>query len=168
MTWTKYSYETHGAYTEFEGVLQPGYNNPAHYHTLFAEYFPSNSGTMSIKLDGKEIKLEPDQSATVPIGHIHSLANNSEREIKYTSRLEPGDEGFEKAMYIMHGLANDGMSYSNGVPKNPVHLALVAAMMDTILDGWTFWLMRPLMVVLRRYAQGLGVEANLVEKYWNS
>lgn len=168
MTYTKYSYETNGAYTEVECTVLPGYDNPEHYHTLFAETFTCRSGLLTVTLDGKRLQLKPGEAATVHIGHTHSLANTSDETVDFTCRLEPGYEGFEKAMYIMHGLAQDGATNSDGVPNSPVQLAILAAMMDTWLTGWAFWFAMPLLAIVRRYGKGYGVEAKLVGKYWNS
>lgn len=168
MVYTKYSYETDGEYTEFDSMIAPGYDNPEHYHTLFAETFTCLTGELAITLDGKSVLLKPGESAKVDIGHTHSLANQSNGEATFRTRLEPGYEGFEKAMYIMHGLAEDGLTNKDGIPSNPVHLAVMAGMMDTWLSGWTFWLASPLLFTLRRYGKGGGAESQLLEKYWNS
>ena len=171
MTWTNYSHETSGAYTEVTAVIKPGYANPAHYHTLFKEIFTCTNGTLTVTLDGKKHELTPSSdektTATVEIGHYHSLINASSSTVEFTTRLEPGNEGFEKAMYIMHGLANDGLSTSEGIPKSIVHASLLMGLMDTWLEGWGWRVATPVLGVLRRYGKGMGEEARLVGKYWS-
>lgn len=168
MVYNKYSYETGGEYTELDAMIAPGYDNPEHFHTLFSETFTCLTGELAMMLDGESILLKPGESAKVEIGHYHSLAYRSNKEATFRTRLEPGYEGFEKAMYIMHGLAEDGLTDKDGIPSNPVHLAVMADMMDTQLTGWTSWLANPLLFTLRRYGKGNGVESHLLEKYWNS
>ena len=168
MTYTKYSYETNDEYTEFDSTIGPGYSHPEHYHTLFAEIFTCTSGELTVTLDGKKIELHTGESARVEIGHRHSLANASSQDVRFMTRLEPGNEGFEQGMYIAHGLADDGVSGKDGVPGNPVTLAVLAGLMDTWLTGWAFWMASPLLLVLRRYGNGNGLSGRLVEKYWNT
>ncbi len=168
MTYTKYSFETNGDYTEVDSTIGSGYSNPEHYHTLFTEIFTCTSGELTITLDGKKLALQPGESAKVEIGHTHSLANATNQDVRFMTRLEPGNEGFERAMYIMHGLAEDGLTNQDGVPGNPVTLAVVAALMDTWLTGWVFWMASPLLLVMRRYGKGTGLDARLTEKYWDS
>lgn len=166
MYWKKYSYETQGAYTEMTGVIGPGYSNPKHYHTQYAEHFTALKGSLTVTLDGKRIKLNAGDSATVEIGHVHSLINDSGADVEYTVKLVPGSEGFEQGMYIVHGMANDGITNGDGVPNNPVSAGVVAGMMDTWLMEWTLWLARPLLFVLRRYGEGTGHSDKLIAKYW--
>ncbi|KAK5940446.1 hypothetical protein PMZ80_006861 [Knufia obscura] len=125
MTYTRYSLETNGEFTEFDSTIGPGYSNPEHYHTRFTETFTCTAGVLTIMLDGKKLVLESGESAKVDIGHRHSLANASDEEARFLTRLEPGDESFEQAMYIMHGLAEDGMTNRDGVPGSPITLAVL-------------------------------------------
>ena len=112
------------------------------------------------------MQLKPGDSATVDIGHLHSLTNASEEDAEFTTRLEPGHEGFEQGMYIVHGLANDGLTYDEGVPMKPMHAAALLYLMDTWLAGWQWWAATPLLAVMRRTGQGSGVEAGLLSTYW--
>lgn len=41
-------------------------------------------------------------------------------------RIEPGQPGFEKSIYILFGLTKDGLVGADGLPKNPVRTAVVA------------------------------------------
>ena len=106
--------------------------------------------------------MQPGETAKVDIRHRHTLANESKEEVKFLCRLEPGHEGFEQAIYVVHGLAEDGMTDSGGVPKNIVSLAIVAEMMDTWLTGWSFCMASPLLLLLRRYGKGTGHERRLL------
>ena len=164
--WTHYAYETKGAFSEVIEFIKPGYHNPPHRHTLFRETFTTTRGILTVTLDGKQMQLKPGDSAIVDIGHVHSLTNASDDEVEFTTKLEPGHEGFEQGMYIVHGLAKDGATNEEGVPKNPVHAASLVYLMDTWLEGWLWWLATPMLAVTRRTGQGLGVEAALLRKYW--
>lgn len=168
MTWTKYSYETEGKYTEIDVVISPGYDNPAHYHTLFKETFTCTTGVLSVILNGKKMQLKPGETAVVEIGDVHSLANDSEGDATFLTRLEPGHQGFEQSMYIVHGLAEDGLTNSDGIPSSPIHLAVIAPLMDTWLQGWLFRMAGPLLFLLSRYGKGSGAEAQLLQKYWHN
>jgi quercetin dioxygenase-like cupin family protein len=167
MHWTKYSYETNGAFTEVACTVKPGYANPPHHHTRFAETFTAKKGTLSVTLEDKQMKLNPGDAATVEIGRVHSLLNDSDEDVEFVCRLEPGNEGFEKGMYIVHGFANDGYSNGEGVPNNSAHAAVLLYLMDTWLAGWGWWLATPAVAIIKRTAQGLGIEARLLSKYWD-
>lgn len=167
-TYTHYSHETSGAFTQLTATINPGYSNPPHHHTLFRETFTCVSGTLTVTVDSQPHTLAPGESAVADIGAIHSLANETDKDVEFTAKLEPGSEGFEKAMYIVHGLAEDGQTDGDGVPRNVVDLAVVAGLMDTTLAGWGFWAARPLLAVLGRAGTGWGVERRLVGKYWES
>jgi hypothetical protein len=49
--------------------------------------------------------------------------------------LRTGGAGFEKALRIGHGLAADGLALRNGMPRNPLHAALLGEMGEGRLPG---------------------------------
>ena len=162
---------TGGKYTEVLCTSGPGSGNPLHYHTRFVERFRGGSDAtpLGVELDGRDIVLKKDEQAEVPVGHAHRLFNPSATETaEFTCRLEPGNEGFEKGFTIVYGLSADGLTDGDGVPKSPMHIAIVTAMMDTWLVGWGFWLAMPLLAGLRWYGKFSGEEDRLLKKYWHA
>ena len=171
MHFTTPAAETGGKYTEVTCTLGPGSGNPLHYHTRFVEVFRGSSDAtpLGVVLDGKDVVLKEGEEASVLLGHAHRLFNPSPTEVaEFTCRLEPGDEGFEKGFTIVYGLSADGLTDGEGIPKNPVHIAILTEMMDTWLVGWGFWLATPLLAGLRWYGKWSGEEERLLKKYWHA
>ncbi|TVY35371.1 hypothetical protein LSUB1_G004786 [Lachnellula subtilissima] len=131
----KYSQETGGEYSRFEVKLSAGGGNVNHYHRTYVESFFVKSGILGVELAGKTLKLSPGESAEVPIGSIHHFFNDSEEDCCFVGGCTPGHEGFEKGVYIIYGLANDGLTNEESVPSNIVHLCLVMVMSELYWTG---------------------------------
>jgi hypothetical protein len=68
--------------------------------------------------------LNPGESASVPLRTNHRFYNSSDsEEVEFIVRIDPGIEGFERGLYIVYGLAEDGLTDSEGVPSSLLHLA---------------------------------------------
>ena len=163
-TFAAKAHETDGAYTLLDIELKPGGENAVHYHEAFAETFTAVSGTLGITLDGEEVLLDEGESATAPVGTSHNFFNPTDETIRFEVKIEPGHEGFERALYMLYGLDRDGKVSEDGF-DNIYHTALFVMMSDTRGDG-ALRVMRPLFNRLAGRAQELGIEDELMERYY--
>lgn len=168
-TFRKYSYETNGEYTLLEDMVNPGGGNPQHYHTSYTETFQVSQGQLGVEIEGITTILNPGDKAVVPIGIVHRFFNPSQdEECRFTVELRPGNEGFEKFMYILFGLVRDGLSDEEGIPKDKSVLALILDLGDVRQAGFSAALMNPMIKGIAGYKRWRGVQAKLLERYWFS
>lgn len=166
-TFLKFSEETGGEYTLLEVTLEPGGSNENHYHNKFTEEFTAVEGTLGVRVDDERIYLEPGETHLVERGSVHGFFNDTDEEITFQVKIEPGSQGFEKALYILYGLVNDGLVDENGIPTDPEHTAIFVVYSDTHAPG-ILGLASPLFRRLAGSAQRTGTEAELVERYFLS
>ena len=126
---------TGGRLTELSIQLQPGGGNQPHFHTAFAETFCAEEGSLALTVDGTVHHLSPGEQMTAPPGVVHRFANPGDTPIRFTVRLEPGHQGFEDMLHILYGLARDGHTNAQSLPRNLSHLGLMGLISDTRLPG---------------------------------
>ncbi|MCH8566711.1 MAG: cupin domain-containing protein [Balneolales bacterium] len=163
----KKAHETDGEYTLLEIQLEPGGSNAPHYHQSFSETFISVSGTTGVYINGSKYHLSEGESMIAEAGDTHYFFNDTDETITFEVKIEPGSPGFEKALYILYGLANDGLSDDEGTPNDIKHTALFAAYSDTRASG-PLRILNPIMSRLAGKAQREGIEAELLERYYLS
>ena len=110
---------------------------------------------------GQDVTLRPGDTATAPIGSLHHFANRTDRPVTATVELRPGSLGFERAIQIAYGLAEDGLANEKGVPRNLMHLGLLAEMADSQLTG-VLRVIEPALRALARRARRKGVDRELI------
>jgi quercetin dioxygenase-like cupin family protein len=160
----KTSAETGGAYTLVEIELAPGGGVPPHAHRTYAETFIPVEGELEVQV-GKERKLlKPGQTCTVPRKEIHCFRNLSDAPVRFRVKLEPGNEGFEYSVKIVFGLAKDGLTNRESMPKNLSHAAVLLNFFDPEPTGM-LRLMMPFLRWKARQARKRGVEKELIERY---
>jgi quercetin dioxygenase-like cupin family protein len=165
VTFLQTSEESGGKITEAEITLMPGGGNPLHYHKTYSETFTAVDGELGLKLGKKETKiLKAGESYTVEPMSVHRFFNPTSREIKFIVKIRPGHTGFENSLRIIYGLAGDGLTDKNTVPKSIKHSAIVICMSDMNLPG-LFTLMFPLLILMARRAKASGEEQKLIDKY---
>ncbi len=150
--------------TLVEVSLAPRGGNFLHYHQRFAETFTVKRGQLSIELDGRITRLFPGESATAPVGSLHRFFNETDRPVLFEVELSPGSPGFEQALCIGYGLARDGHCFSSGIPKKPVHLAIVLDLSESRLTG-AACMLSPVISTLARWGRQRGIERALLERY---
>ncbi|MBD0258840.1 MAG: cupin domain-containing protein [Cytophagales bacterium] len=158
------SAETGGAYTLLEIELAAGGGNPLHAHRTYTETFIPVEGELEVQL-GKERKLlRPGETCTVPLRAVHCFRNPSDKPIRFRVKLVPGNEGFEYSVMIAYGLAKDGLTNREGMPKNLAYAAVLLHFFDPEPTGM-LRLMMPFLRWKARQARKRGVEQELIDRY---
>ncbi len=165
-TFLERSAETGGKYCACEVTLLPGGKNVAHIHKKYSETFTAIAGNLGVKAGGKTIILKPGETFTVPIGVVHSFFNPGPETIRYNIVIAPGFDGFEYMLRILYGMARDGQTDKNGLPKRLALIALIGEIGDTSLPG-LFVLLAPLLKFLAARARKRGEEQRLLATYCN-
>lgn len=121
--------------SELEMNILPGEQTPWHYHTLFAETFEILKGTLELG-KGKDIyHLKQGDLVTVDPNVKHCYHNISKEECMVKITLNPGNKNFEQALFILKGLAKDGLASRAGTPKKMADLALFIYLNNSRMVG---------------------------------
>ena len=126
--------------TNKESVLEmnilPTEKTPWHYHTLFSETFEILKGTLEVG-KGKEIlHLKQGDIATIQPKEKHYYHNISKEECIVKATLNPGNKNFENSLFILKGLAKDGLASVAGTPKKFSDLALFVYLNNSRMVGF--------------------------------
>jgi quercetin dioxygenase-like cupin family protein len=163
-TFLETSEETGGARTLAELEVAPGGKVTPHYHLTYSERFKVLEGKLTVEVDGLRHELEPGDEVVAHPRSLHAWSNpGTERSIALIE-LRPGSPGFEKALRITYGLAADGRVRKNGVPRSPLHLALLLEMGELRLPG-AFAALERVLGLLARIARARGVDRELERRY---
>jgi quercetin dioxygenase-like cupin family protein len=164
VTFLKTADETDGACTLVEVELAPKGGVGLHYHKTYSEKFDCVDGELKVQLGKKVHVLNPSQGAIAEPYINHRFFNTSDKVCKFRVELRPASKGFEQALQIGYGLAQDGECKSNGFPKDKLALAWLFAISESNLPGW----MSVFEFILRKQAKKAvekGVDKKLIEKY---
>ena len=164
VTFLKTADETGGERTLVEVELSPGGGNGLHYHRSYSERFSPISGTLGVQIGKQECTLLPGDSALVEPGVPHRFFNPTQETIRFYVELAPGSKGFEQSLHIAYGLARDGETRANGIPRSLLALALLVDLSDTRLPG-PLALLDPFFGLLAHLGRRRGVEAALIARY---
>jgi quercetin dioxygenase-like cupin family protein len=163
VTFLKTAEETGGAESELLLTLRPGGKNALHYHKAFSETFTALDGELGLQFAKHKTKvLQPGESFTAEPLTPHGFFNPTDREIKFHIRIAPGHTGFEEALRIAYGLAEDGLTNQDGIPRKISHMAILVSLSDTNLPG-IFSFFAPILKIMAARAQGEATK--LREKY---
>ena len=126
ITFLKTTQETNGELLRYEYVLPPGFTVPEHFHPHQEERHEVLSGTLRGRVGGQERDYAEGERVVGPAGVPHAWRNpSSEEELRIISELRP-PLVFETLMETSFGLARDGKTTKQGIPKNPLQLAVLA------------------------------------------
>ena len=109
--------ETNGAFVEFDDFLLAGYvSPPEHVHPRQQERFEVMSGSLGIRINGREQVLHASASVAVPPGTPHTIWNAGEGETQLRVTFQPAlqTEAFFETMFA---LARDGKTDRQGKPS---------------------------------------------------
>ncbi len=116
--------------------ILPGEKTPWHYHTLFSETFEILKGTLEVG-NGKQIfHLKKGDIATIDLKEKHYYHNISEEECIIEATLNPGNKNFEKSLFILKGLAKDGLASAAGTPSKFSDLAIFVHLNNSKMVGF--------------------------------
>lgn len=125
ITFLKTTRETNGQLLRFEYVLPPRFTIPEHVHPRQEERHEVLSGTLWGRVGGQEQVITEGQRVIGPAGVPHAWRNPSEdEELHIVSELRPPLR-FETLFETAFGLARDGKTTKQGMPKNPLQLAVL-------------------------------------------
>jgi quercetin dioxygenase-like cupin family protein len=126
------SADTDGESVLFECFVQPsGFVAAAHVHPFQQERFQVIEGSVTFKLDGRELTVAPGEAIYVPAGMSHQFWNAGDEEARFACEVRPALQ-FEELIETMFSLAQAGKTNRKGMP-NPLRLAVIArAHFDTV------------------------------------
>jgi quercetin dioxygenase-like cupin family protein len=125
ITFLKTTQETNGELLRFEYVLPPGFTIPQHVHPHQEERHEVLSGTLRGRVGGQERDYAAGERVVGPAGVPHAWQNpSSDEELRFVSELRP-PLVFETIMETYCGLAQDGKTTKQGIPKNPLQFAVL-------------------------------------------
>ena len=164
VTFLKTSADTNGEFTLVEVELANGGGVGLHYHKTYSESFTCLDGEVLVQL-GKTIHtLQMGQSATAEPNVHHLFRNRSGKACKFLVELRPASRGFEQSLQIGYGLANDGLTKSNGFPKDKLALAWLFEISESNLPGWMS-IFEFILRIQAKKAKKKGIDKLLIEKY---
>jgi len=164
-TFIRTAAETGYQYTEAEVTLMPGGGTPMHYHETFEETFIVSSGTLTLQLGRRStLWLKPGEYHSVPAGKTHRFFNATQNPVTFKVLIAPGNTGFEHALRILYGLAEDGYTDSKGLPKKLAHTAVIMTISDMNAPGILSFLM-PFFKLYSRSKRGKSVRRYLLNRY---
>ena len=128
--------EAGGAEVEMEFVLPPGcVPPPPHVHRHGVEAYEVLEGTFEVTIDGTWQTLRPGDSASVPVGALHTFRNKSGATVRVRNWHRPA-MGFDAFIADMHGTLRAAGVKSKRDPR--VYLCLSAVMLahpETLVVG---------------------------------
>lgn len=165
-TFLKTSAESGGKVSEIEFTLMPGGGNVLHYHKTYSETFTAVHGELGLKLgkSQEQVILKPGESYTVQPMQLHCFFNPGKEELRFNTKITPGHQGFENSLRILYGLAEDGMTDKNSIPKSLSHTAVVVCTSDMNVPGFLTFIF-PLLKWIYKRAQSSGEERRLIARY---
>jgi len=163
-TFLETSEETGGVRTLAELEVAPGGKVTPHYHLTFSERFKVLEGQLTVEIDGVHHDLGPGDEAVAAARSVHAWSNPGEERSLVRVELRPGSPGFEQGLRVVYGLAADGLVRKNGVPRNPLHAALVLQMGEIRLPG-RYAVLERVLGLLTRVARWRGVDRELERRY---
>ncbi|MFT3826678.1 MAG: cupin domain-containing protein [Chitinophagaceae bacterium] len=157
--------DTDGEYLLLEIEMLAGGGNSWHYHTSFDEEFTAVEGVLGIGLNKRNIYLQPGETAIARKGELHRFFNPGNTTVRFHVKIAPGKIGFLYSLSIGYGLAADGLTNKNGIPKKLDHLACLLDLSDTRLPGFLS-LITPMLLRRAVRVRERGVEKQLLQRYW--
>jgi mannose-6-phosphate isomerase-like protein (cupin superfamily) len=157
--------ESGGRRSLLEIELAVGGGNAPHRHLSYDERFEVVSGTLTVLLGDREVRLAPGESATAPIGAVHCFRNDTDAPVVFRVELSPGHRGFEKALQVAYALHAEGRVLKDGTPRNPLVLGLLLEWSDIGMVGPKARVIGPIAGVLAAIARRRGIDRELEERY---
>lgn len=164
ITFLETSAESGGERTLCLFEVAPGGRVKPHFHMSYSEHFFVHEGRLTVTIGQETRAVGPGEDARVAPGLLHAWRNDGAERVMADLELRPGHAGFEEGLRILFGLAADGRVMADGLPRNPLHTAVLLDLGELRLPG-ALGAMRPLFGLLSRVARRSGVERELRRRY---
>jgi quercetin dioxygenase-like cupin family protein len=150
--------------SKLELNILPGEKTPWHYHSLFSETFEVLKGTLVVG-KGKVIHhLKQGDIATIEPNEKHYYHNVSKEECIVTTTISPGNKNFENSLFILKGLAKDGLANDAGTPRKFLDLAVFVYLSNSRMVG-VQKIAEPIFNIFAKAAIRRGHLNELIQKY---
>jgi quercetin dioxygenase-like cupin family protein len=128
--------DSDGAFVEMEFVLPPGcVPPPPHVHPHQVEDYDVLSGHLAVVVDGRWQTLAPGESASVPIGALHTFRNRSGETVWVRNRHRPAMQFEEFIERLAHTLRSAGVTRRRD-PRVALYVSMVMLeFADTLFPG---------------------------------
>lgn len=149
-----------GEFARIRCALPAGASGPPlHYHLAFTETFEVIEGRLDLYVGGKNnhLVLQRGESAHAPLKVPHTFFNGSEEPVVFECEIQPARR-FERSMRAAFGLARDGRTNREGVPKNVWELALLYELSESYVVGMPLFLQRGIFGALAAIARRRGYD----------
>ena len=128
--------ESNGAFVEMEWVLPPGcVPPPPHVHPHQVEDYEVLAGHLDVVVDGQWRTLAPGESASVPLGVLHTFRNRCGESVRVRNRHTPAmrfEEFIERTSRTLQAV---GVKRKRD-PRVPLYLSMVMLDFDdTLVPG---------------------------------
>lgn len=125
--------ETDGAFVEMEFVLPPGcVPPPPHVHPSQVEDYEVLEGSFDVVVEGEWRTLAPGESASVPVGALHTFKNRSGGTVRVRNRHSPAMRFEEFIERVCRTLQAAGVTRKRD-PRVPLYLSKVMLEFDETL-----------------------------------
>ena len=125
--------ETGGAFVEMEFVLPPGcVPPPPHVHPSQVEDYEVLEGSFDVVVEGEWRTLAPGESASVPVGALHTFKNRSGGTVRVRNRHSPAMRFEEFIERVCRTLQAAGVTRKRD-PRVPLYLSKVMLEFDETL-----------------------------------
>lgn len=156
ITFLQTTADTEGELLSVEVELPPRSKGvPKHYHLVQTERFEALEGTLDVHAGGRDLRLRPGEVAEAPPRVLHRFWNGSDAPAKFRCDVRHPAQ-IETSLEAVHGLARDGKTNKNGVPKNPFQLALLTELSESYLPWPPILVQQAIFGGLARLARVLG------------
>lgn len=144
---------------QFRERMRPGAPSPAvHVHPFQEERFEVISGSVSFRMEKREVVCGPGESVSVPVGVAHTFANVGEGAAEMLGEYRPGLPEMSRRFHeVYFALANAGLTDANGMPsiwQIAVEMPLVSDHVRLASPPWP--VQRVVLALMRPIARALG------------
>jgi mannose-6-phosphate isomerase-like protein (cupin superfamily) len=155
------AHESDGVRTIVHVALDAAGGSPLFRRAAYEKRLEVLEGALTLRLGDVPRRLGPGDTAVVPAGVPHRLANDELEPLALLVDVEPGHAGYERALMASAGLAADGLVSRRGIALNPYHLATLLDWSETRLVGAADSAVRR----LAARARETGLDLALAERY---
>jgi mannose-6-phosphate isomerase-like protein (cupin superfamily) len=128
--------DTNGELVEMEFTLPPGsVAPPPHVHPAPVEEYEVLEGTLDVMVDSRWRRLTTGQSATVPVGRLHTFKNRSGAKVRARNVHRPAARFEDYIEHIYELTRARGLTGAKD-PRIPIYLSMVMLEYpDTLAPG---------------------------------